>query len=77
MEMQTAKVFKSGGSQAIRLPKEFRLDTEEVYIVREGEKIIISPKPLSWDSYFSKPSEVPDDFMENVEDSLPQERIIF
>lgn len=77
MEMQTAKVFKSGGSQAIRLPKEFRLDTEEVYLVREGEKIIISPKPLSWDSYFSKPSEVPDDFMKNIEDSLPQERIIF
>ena len=35
---------------------------------------ILSPKPLSWDSYSSKPPEVPDNFMADREDSLPQER---
>ncbi len=77
MKKQTAKIFQSGGSQAVRLPKAFRLDVEEVFIAREGDKIILSPKPLSWDSYFSKPPEVPDNFMTDREDSLPQERELF
>jgi antitoxin VapB len=40
-----AKVFMNGRSQAIRLPKEFRFDTSEVYIVREDGRVIIYPKP--------------------------------
>lgn len=74
MEKITAKIFQSGGSQAVRLPKAFRLDVAEVFIAREGEKIILSPKPLSWDSYFDKPAEVPENFMADREDTLPQER---
>lgn len=77
MKQLTAKIFQSGGSQAVRLPKAFRLDVAEVFIAREGEKIILSPKPLSWDSYFDKPPEVPDDFMADREDTLPQERDLF
>ena len=39
-----AKVFRSGNSQAVRLPKAFRLDVEEVDISREGDAIILRPR---------------------------------
>jgi len=45
-----AKVFKNGRSQAIRLPKEYRVDSEEVYIQKVGHSLIIIPKEKSkWD----------------------------
>jgi antitoxin VapB len=49
MNMQTAKVFMNGRSQAIRLPKEFRVEGDEVYITKKDEKIIIFEKSQkSW-----------------------------
>lgn len=46
----TAKVFKNGRSQAIRLPKECRVDSDEVYIEKIGHSLIIVPKEKSkWD----------------------------
>jgi len=45
-----AKVFQNGRSQAVRLPKEFRVDTDEVYIEKIGHTIMITPKEKSeWD----------------------------
>lgn len=41
----TAKVFQSGNSQAVRLPKEFRFDVDEVEVSREGDALILRPKP--------------------------------
>lgn len=41
--MATAKVFKSGNSQAVRLPRELRLDASEVEVVRRGEALILRP----------------------------------
>ncbi len=48
--VQTAKVFMSGRSQAVRLPKEFRFASKEVTIEREGDAIIMRPKrtPDEW-----------------------------
>ena len=46
--MATAKVFWSGRSQAVRLPKEFRVDGDEVRIRRQGSKIILEPIPEDW-----------------------------
>ena len=40
-----AKVFMNNRSQAVRLPKEFQFDTEEVFIRKEGEDVILSPRP--------------------------------
>ena len=40
--MQIAKIFMNGRSQAVRLPKEFRFDVDEVYIRKEGESVIIT-----------------------------------
>jgi antitoxin VapB len=51
----TAKIFWSGNSQAVRLPKEFRFEpgTEEVAIRREGEQIILEPvKAEEWPADF-------------------------
>jgi len=44
MNIPTAKVFMNGRSQAIRLPKEFRVEGDEVYITKKGGKIIIFEK---------------------------------
>jgi len=45
----TAKIFRNGRSQAVRLPKEFRFDGEEVSIRREGERVILEPvRRRSW-----------------------------
>lgn len=41
---QFAKVFRSGNSQAVRLPKDFRFDVEEVEISREGNAVILRPR---------------------------------
>ena len=41
--MARAKIFKHGGSQAVRLPKEFRFDVEEVDIQREGDTVMLKP----------------------------------
>ena len=42
--MARAKVFKHGGSQAVRLPKEFRFEVDEVDARREGEAVILEPR---------------------------------
>ena len=44
LAMKTAKVFMSGNSQAIRLPKEFRVEGEEVYIKKTKNHIVITMK---------------------------------
>lgn len=47
--MATAKIFRNGRSQAVRLPKEFRFEEDEVSIRREGERVILEPlHPRSW-----------------------------
>lgn len=48
-----AKLFQSGGSQAVRLPKEYRFEgQEEVVIYREGEKVILEPARRQWSQEF-------------------------
>jgi antitoxin VapB len=46
--MLTAKVFKSGNSQAIRIPKEYQIDTDELFINKIGSTIVIFPKNDPW-----------------------------
>jgi antitoxin VapB len=48
-----AKVFTNGRSQAVRLPKQFRVDCDEVFITREDNRIVLEPKPrISWEEFF-------------------------
>jgi antitoxin VapB len=46
--MDTAKVFKTGRSQAVRLPKEFRFRADEVCIKRVGSAVLLFPKGSAW-----------------------------
>jgi len=47
--MKTAKLFKNGRSQAVRLPKEFRFEGDEVYIKKIDEFVVLIPKKDKWD----------------------------
>lgn len=47
--MLTAKVFRNGRSQAVRLPKECRFDADEVCVARLGEMLILFPRDKAWD----------------------------
>jgi len=81
MEVQRAKVFKHGGSQAVRLPADFRFDSDEVYVSRDpftGD-VILSKKPRSWKEFFAlrEEAEVPRDFMADRGDDAPQSRKLF
>ena len=76
--MTFARVFQSGNSQAVRLPKEFRLDVERVEIFRRGNEIILREAPESAAAIFDVLSSLPDDFMEDGRQDLPsQERESF
>ena len=74
MSRPTAKVFLSGRSQAVRIPKRFRFDTDEVYVERDGEKVILTPKRKSWSTYFADAKQFTDDFPETIEDASAEER---
>ncbi len=62
--MKTAKLFMSGNSQAVRLPKEFQMDGEEVEIRRRGDTVILRPKKKSWVMLAESLKKFSDDFME-------------
>lgn len=73
--MDTAKIFKSGNSQAVRLPKEFQFDVSEVQIFRRGDEVILKKRPRDLARVFELLTELSDDFMENGREQLPvQER---
>ncbi len=74
MKIQTAKIFMNGRSQAVRLPKAYRFDTDEVYITKQGDNLIISPKKPNWDEFFDLKSVFDEDFLSNHADNPPQER---
>ena len=58
-----ARVFMNGRSQAVRLPREFRFDTDRVGIRREGRDVILSPLYKNWDDYLKNAPRVSDDFV--------------
>ena len=61
--MNTAKIFKSGNSQAVRLPKEYQFKGDEVYIKRVGTNIILVPKDDPWAALVDSLDRFSDDFM--------------
>ncbi len=61
----TAKVFENGRSQAVRLPKECRFDSDEVMVNKIGEIEILMPKTSKWDSFMKAVDLFSDDFMES------------
>jgi antitoxin VapB len=77
MPNQTAKLFNNGRSQAVRLPAEFRFEGTEVYIRKEGEQVILSPRSTSWDDFFDSSLRATEDFMAERVDLPPQARRLF
>jgi antitoxin VapB len=71
--MQTAKLFLNGQSQAVRLPKEFRFEGNEVFIKRMGNTIILLPFKNPWVSLFNSLSKFSEDFMETREQPKNQQ----
>ena len=73
--MTYARIFLSGNSQAVRLPKEFRLNADKVEIFRRGDEIVLREVPVNAAAIFDALSSLPADFMaEGRDDSQPQER---
>jgi antitoxin VapB len=74
--MATARVFKSGNSQAVRLPKDFRFRSKEVDIFRRGEEVILREKSKGMERAFWLIANLPIDAeaVEEVHDEPPQKR---
>lgn len=76
--MTYARVFQSGNSQAVRLPKEFRLDVAQVEIFRQGNDIVLRQAPTNASAVFDLLAGLPADFMaDGREDAPSQEREAF
>ena len=74
MSRKTTKVFANGGSQAVRIPAEFRFDTEEVTIEREGDALVLRPVRRDWATFFADPEVAPEDFLSDRADGASQRR---
>jgi antitoxin VapB len=61
-------------SQAVRLPKDFQFNTQEVFIRKEGSDVVLSPRPSDWSSYLEDGPVASAAFMEGVDDLPVQER---
>ena len=73
--MSTARVFRSGNSQAVRLPKQFRLKSKEVEIFRRGDEIVLREKDGSMVRAFDLLAGLPDDLVVVArEKDQPQKR---
>jgi len=70
--MKTAKLFQNGQSQAVRLPKEFRFEGEEVFIKKNGNVVMLIPVVHSWDSMLGSLDKFSADFMS--ERNQPQQQ---
>ncbi len=71
--METAKVFWSGRSQAVRLPKAFRFETKEVRIRRHGQAVILEPIATDWAWLDALVAPLDDDFVQAI-DERPDEQ---
>lgn len=69
--MKTAKIFKSGNSQAVRIPKEFHLEGKEVEIRKQGGALVLRPTKKSWTALIESLKKFTDDFMEQGRNQPP------
>lgn len=73
IKQRKAKLFMNNRSQAVRLPKDFQFNTQEVFIRKEGADVVLSPRPSDWSSYLADAPVASPTFMENIEDLAVQE----
>jgi len=72
--MSTAKVFMTGGCQAVRIPKKYKLDVEEVIIDYLGDKLVLTPKRSNkWMDIYNRMKQMPDSKIQETIEDLPQQ----
>jgi len=71
---KTAKIFMNGRSQAVRLPLECRFDSDQVYVQKQGDKVILSATEPGWGEFFALPPVFEEDFFSDRADLPPQNR---
>lgn len=72
--MRAAKLFQNGQSQAVRLPKAFRFEGEEVFIKKIGNAVILIPTENPWEALFDSLHKFSDDFMDTRDQPKHQKR---
>jgi antitoxin VapB len=72
--METAKVFMNGRSEAVRLPKNCRFGTEEIYIKKVGSVVVLVPKEKAWEVFMQSLDGFSSDFMTTRPAAIPQKR---
>ncbi len=72
--MKTARLFRNGQSQAVRLPKEFRFSGDKVLIKKVGNAVVLLPEKGSWKPLFESLSRFSEDFMETRQQPSGQKR---
>lgn len=72
--MKTAKIFQNGQSQAVRLPKEFRFNSTEVFIKKVGDATVLFPVESKWHSLFHSLHKFSKDFMRTRKQPPQQDR---
>ena len=71
--METAKVFENGRSQAVRLPKKFRFDVDEVVVQQLGDAVILVPRESLWKTFMEGVEGFTDDVFEEGRDQGGQQ----
>jgi antitoxin VapB len=72
--VETARLFKNGQSQAVRLPKSFRFEGDRVFIKRVGNTVVLIPYQDSWETLFGSLDQFSEDFMQEREQPALQDR---
>jgi antitoxin VapB len=72
--VKTARLFRNGQSQAVRLPKEFRFEGDFVYVKKSGNAVVLLPAKGIWDSLVESLDKFSDDFMTGRDQPEAQER---
>jgi antitoxin VapB len=73
--MDTAKLFKNGASQAVRLPKEYAMPGEEVYVKKLNGIVMLIPKDSDpWQPFVDSLTRFSSDFMDEREQGAPEQR---
>lgn len=71
--METAKIFENGRSQAVRLPKKFRFNVDEVVVQQLGDAVLLVPKDSLWETFMYGLNSFTDDIFENGRNQGVQE----
>ena len=71
--METAKIFETGRSQAVRLPKKFRFNVDEVIVQQLGDAVLLVPKESLWQTFMDGLNSFTSDIFEDGRDQVVQE----